>query len=562
MSNQFKVNTTSLNLRSAPIVAPSNIIVALPDGQVVTKLSVASNNDWWEISTAISGSTITGFVSHRFLISLDGSLAGIVANGETLTIDELKANKQLVLEIQKRLRNLGLYPGGQWIDGNLGNEGSRTRQGLDKFFTAMGLALPSKANAINPISAQALLDTQQITSVLDKAKNQTAVLAELTDIQSDTPVPNGYFAYLDRTIKNSPFELEVKNYPTYLAQQPDGTNIVSYGKTFTFADTGKTVTFSDYPSRGDKPTIDGKGLDFLDSSIDHACVCVGSFVAGEDEIKTHWLGRKSLVPVQFLSSTKFIAVLNTICQLNKDHPNCDVDNCVIGVGVGGKRYAFPALVEDMLTYAAKIASSNSIAAMFKRFSTRKGLEDWVKGVTDNQNIEFRGYYGENSFIDSPNLIDTTLGNPPLLKSASEVGGGPNSISAYDLVRLISMLGWHLHLPRAAQLPDLTDFQWISLESVVRAMGVDTARYVDVALETLGLVNMVSEPVVISKLGLGNSALTYVAHVKLVDNRQVPSKLRTLAMALWTSPGSNTKRDNNMAAAVTEIIRRVFTEELV
>ena len=121
-----------------------------------------------------------------------------------------------------------------------------------------------------------------------------------------------------------------------------------------------------------------------------------------------------------------------------------------------------------------------------------------------------------------------------------------------------MLGWHLHLPQSARLPDA---QWGSLESVVRAMGVDTARYVDIALETLGLVNVVSEPVVISKLGLGNSALTYVALVKLVDNRKVPSKLRTLAMALWTSPGSDTNRDNNMAAAVTEIIRRVFTEEL-
>jgi antitoxin component of RelBE/YafQ-DinJ toxin-antitoxin module len=121
-----------------------------------------------------------------------------------------------------------------------------------------------------------------------------------------------------------------------------------------------------------------------------------------------------------------------------------------------------------------------------------------------------------------------------------------------------MLGWHLHLPKGVRLPGA---QWNSLESVVRAMGLDTARYIDIALETLGLVNVVSEPVIISKMGLVPSSLTNVAFVKLVDNRQAPAKLRTLAMALWTRAGSDVNRDNNMAVAVTEIIRRVFTEEL-
>jgi hypothetical protein len=164
-----------------------------------------------------------------------------------------------------------------------------------------------------------------------------------------------------------------------------------------------------------------------------------------------------------------------------------------------------------------------------------------------------------AFINDPIMFDTTLaGDQRVLKAAPDVGEGGNSISAYDLVRLLSMLGWHLHLPSGVRLPAA---QWNSLESVVRAMGVDTARYIDIALEILGLVNVVSEPVVISKLGLGNSALTYVAHVRLVDNRLTPPKLRTLSLALWTSSGSTVTRDNHMAAAVTEIIRRVFTEEL-
>jgi Bacterial SH3 domain len=558
MPEQFKVNATSLNLRSSPVVDSSNILTTLPHGHTVIRLEISSDG-WWEVSAVLNGQSFQGFVASKFLISLDVSLAGIVANNKILTFDELKQNKLLVIELQKKLRNLGLYPGGQWIDGLLGSQTSRTWQGLNTFCTFFALSLPSTDNAMNSTLAQALLDKKQILSILEQAKNAGSILTSLAKIQSDTPVTGGHLAFLDRTIKNSPLELEVKNYPTYLSRHPDGISLISYGKTFQLSGSGKIVTFDDYPSLGNRPNIDSTGLDFLDDSIDHACVCVGSFIQGSDEIKTHWLGRQSLVEAQFLSSTKFIGVLNTICQLNKTHPNSDVDNCVIGYGSANKRYSFPALVEDILTYGEKIAPSNSIAAMFKRFSSRQGLEDWTIAITGNQGLSFRGYYGFPPFIDSPILFDTTLtGNQVVLKAASEVGGGPNSISAYDLVRLISMLGWHMHLPHGLRLPDA---QWSSLESVVRAMGVDTARYIDIALETLGLVNIISEPVVISKLGLGPSALTYVALLRLVDTRQVPAKLKTLAMSLWTSGGSDVNRDNNMAAAVTEIMRRVFTEEL-
>lgn len=561
MADQFKVNTAGLNLRSSPVVEPTNILTTLFSGQVVTKLAVASDDNWWEVSTVVGGQTFRGFVAHRFLVPLGVTLEDIATSGKTLTFDELKQNKQLVVEIQKKLRNLGLYPGGPWIDGILGSQNSRTWKALQQFSTAFSLNAPTTSDAINPSLAQALLEKQQIPSILNDASNAASILNKLADIQSDTPVSGGHLAFLDRTIKNSPFEQEVKKYPANLTRQPDGTSLVSYGKTFQLAESGTTVIFEDYPTIGVLPNIDGTGLDFLDDSIEHACICVGSFVPGDDEIKAHWLGKRSLVEVQFLSSTKFIGVLNTICKLNTTHPNCDVDNCVIGFGIGNKRYSFSALVEDILTYGNRIAASNSIAAMFKRFSTRKELEDWTIAITGNQGLSFRGYYGADfpPFIDAPILFDTTLtSDQRVLKAAPEVGGGPNSISAYDLVRLISMLGWHLHLPASVALPGS---QWNSLESVVRAMGVDTARYIDIALETLGLVNVVSEPVIISKLGLGNSALTYVALVKLVDNRQNPAKLRTLAMALWTSPGSDVNRDNNMAAAVTEIMRRVFTEEL-
>ena len=150
----------------------------------------------------------------------------------------------------------------------------------------------------------------------------------------------------------------------------------------------------------------------------------------------------------------------------------------------------------------------------------------------------------------------SFSNPP------PPNGGNNAVSAYDLVRLISMLGWHQHLAPNAQLPFA---QWKSLESMVRAMGVDTARYVDVALETLGLINVISEPVVISKVGFGESSMTYVAFVRFIDNSVNPKKLRAFSLALRcpkNNGASDDFCDTRLAAAVTEIIRRIVQEELV
>jgi hypothetical protein len=385
------------------------------------------------------------------------------------------------------------------------------------------------------------------------------VLNKLTAIQKDTPVVDDHVAFLDRTIKNSPIATQINQYPARLSQRPDGQSVVSYGKSFQPIATKKPVTFESYPSKGTKPQIEPQGLDFLDRNIESGCVCIGSFVPGESGIKTHWLGRNATKPLQFLSATKFIPLLNVICQVHALSPQCDIDNCMIGTDSQGKRYRFYELATDVVSYDARIASSNSLSAMFKRFTQRQDLEDWIKAITNNNAIEFKGYYGETPFIANPELFDTTAGTTaPLLTAAPEVGTGNNYVSAYDLVRLISMLGWHHHLSTDRRLPAA---QWRSLESLVRALGWDTARYVDVALETLGLVNVMTEPVVISKLGLGNSALTYVALAQFIDRRQPTAKWRTLAMALWAPNGTDAERDTTMATAVTEIIRRISTEEL-
>lgn len=480
------------------------------------------------------------------------TLNDIASSSLTLDRSQLKADRGLVREIQIKLRNLGLYPGGQWIDGDLGNGDTFSWKGLQEFCQAVALpGLPSQTVSINAELAQKLLTTQQLLFILEQAGDTDFILEKLKKIQQHTLilVDIGVSeAFVSRTTQNSPFAGEIVNYPQYLTQKPDGTSIIS---------SGDSSLFSDYPDRDRLPNIDPTGLNFLPSYISHACVCLGNFGDGTNPIKTRWLGKDALAPVQFLSATKFIGVLNAICQINTGFPTVDIDNCVIE----SPRHRFHELIVDLVSYRkdaeGNIGRSNQIGALFKRFTKRQDLEAWVKQQTGNNNLEFRGAYGLPPLIDDPKIKDTASG-ATVLRWTDRGNTGDNHLSAYDLVRLISMLGWHLHLTFNTRLPSA---QWNSLESVVRAMGTDPARYVDIALETLGVINVISEPVVISKSGWGDSAFTYVAFVKFIDRRFQPAKLRTLAMALWTPDGSFELRDTHLAAAVTEIIRRILTEEL-
>jgi hypothetical protein len=55
-------------------------------------------------------------------------------------------------------------------------------------------------------------------------------------------------------------------------------------------------------------------------------------------------------------------------------------------------------------------------------------------------------------------------------------------------------------------------------------------------------------------------MTYATLVQFVDNRITPSKLRTFALALrCPNPASDDDKDTNLAATVTEIVRRILTK---
>jgi peptidoglycan hydrolase-like protein with peptidoglycan-binding domain len=495
----------------------------------------------------------------------------IIDNNLSLSRSQLKTDRALVMEIQTKLANLGFYPGGGWIDGGLGELNSFSWRGFIDFCTRVGgVSIPSINIAIDPNIAKKLLKTKQVDSILNSA-NANTILEKLREIQNSpsAPIINGNTVastFVARTINKSPFQKLINDYPTNLAQKPDGTSIVSTGARLTLP-TGNIVNFRDYPDRGDRPTIDDTGLNFLASNISHACVCVGSFTDAISPIKAHWLGKNASESVNlWWSTTKFIGVLNTACQINNLFPNTDVDNCIIK----SPKNSFHDLVKDMVSYQGQ--SSNGIGNLFKSFSRREDLSDWIRNQTGNSTVDFRGSYTKELLIINAKIEDLTNGKTVL--TATELGDATttNSLSAYDLVRLISMLGWHQHLSNTAKLPSA---QWKSLESIVRAMGHDTARYVDVALETLGIVNLISEPVIISKVGWGDltnndgswksGSMTYAAFVKFVDRRTSPGKLRTFAFALRCpnpdGAGSFNFRDTRLATAVTEIVRRIFTEEL-
>ncbi|NER46908.1 MAG: peptidoglycan-binding protein [Symploca sp. SIO1A3] len=361
-------------------------------------------------------------------------------------------------------------------------------------------------------------------------------------------------------IESSPYKETIKDYSSYLSLKPDGKNLVSG----IVADT----TFSPYPQIGQLPEIDQQGLKFLDQDITEACICIRSLVKGQ--IQTKWLGRKALANDEFWSTSKILPILNLVSRLNTNYPNIDLENCYIRgtdqLGVD-QDYPFSDLVRDVISYEENIATSNSLGVMFKQFSTQREITDWVKTITGNPDLKFLGGYGEQPFIEQPELFDNTT-QQMMLASTAPKHRGDNSISVYDLTRMISMVGWHDHLPKTCQLPGV---QWHNLATIVKALGTDPARYLDLAIAKLGLQEVIDYPVIISKLGNGATSIrnrteaVYVALVQLVlrNRSDEPGKLISLSMAIkgakQLSPRNLDQEvvelDAIMATEVTEIIRR-------
>ncbi|HEY9878195.1 MAG TPA: hypothetical protein V6D29_07045 [Leptolyngbyaceae cyanobacterium] len=515
---------------------------------------------------------------------------------------QLRGNAFLVRDIQTQLRKVHLYPRKQAPNGRFLLV---TQMGLLEFCQI--LQLPNVQNyTLDATLAQALREVDIVDFSLKAAKNRDRIFREY--YQQEKGYDASHLAFLDKGIQGSPFEKLVENYPTHLGlkhskpAQPTSTltqadvpqiprrslfgEAIIGSKARLFASDlaspsppttqsanyhALCLTPQPYPNRGVLPAIADDRLAFLHPDIQQACLCLGQF--SQNQLQVNWLGRNALSTGELWSATKIIPLLNLVSQLHTKSLQSDIDNLVIRSGNRSQGFNVHDLAVDMVNYEYDISSSNALAAMFKLFSTPQSIETWLRTITGNTKLTFRGNYGEGPFIGSPVLWDKQL-KKPVLKAADARHGGPNAISTYDLTRLITMLGWHTHLPASAQLPRA---QWKSLESVIRAMGMDSARYVDVAIERLGLRQVIQSPVIASKMGFGYSGerrrteLVYSAFVQFADMRPKVANegappIRTFGLTLLAAKRLGdgdreaTLLDARIAAEVTEIIRRVMLEE--
>ncbi len=434
--------------------------------------------------------------------------------------------------------------------------------------------------------------------VSNPALNASSQSIFQTFLQQEAGYGESQLAFLDRGIQNSPYRASVAQYPQRL-QQPEGVVIPPSRQAMSAAKIASYPT--PYPKQGELFFVDEGGLEFLPADILAGCVCLATTVNGE--LHGRWLGRDALSDRQLWSATKFIPLLNLADRINAIDPQINIGQCNVSAADSRDGKAFPRnrkasprnrkssylltdLATSMMTYDNRMGSSNALAVMFKRFETPARLEQWTQQMTGSQSLSFQGRYGEAPFIEQPELW-RFLGKPlplqrhqVLLQSAGVPYQGENLMSVYDLTRLLSMAAWHWQLPTSARIPNI---QTPSLESILRILGVDTARYVEVALETLGLMEAVKSPVILSKCGFGRSderdrtELTYCALVQFSLPRSIsnptapdPSATYQRYSACFTLIAAQADGDVDaearyvdalMASTVTEIIRRLVLGKL-
>lgn len=307
-----------------------------------------------------------------------------------------------------------------------------------------------------------------------------------------------------------------------------------------------------YPATGVLPRVE-KGLDFLDPSINEACVVVGGWQDGQ--LRSRWVGRNALEPAQMWSATKTFPMTRVAVKAS----GAKLENCTLTGGLPLTR-AFDAIV----SYRDGGSASNRHARTLKHFDTPAGLESWLHRSTGNPTSTFRGGYGEPASIARPTLKE---GDKTVLTASGFEHKGENLVSAYDLCRMLSNTAWHPHLRPESRLPGL---QQAGADTLARALGTDSARFVDVSLEALGLQDRIENPVVLSKLGFGLSdsrkrwESVYSAFVSFTDKQT--GETHQLAMALRghhepSGPRPAVELDARMAASVAQIIQQVVDGKL-
>jgi Putative peptidoglycan binding domain len=524
----------------------------------------------WLLTDGVVGPMTLGEIDDTISV-LDGqaTLKAFAAGSASLDMASLRENALLSLAIQRRLRGLGLYPGGKLIDGDFG---PKSQAALKHLCDETDLVtIPFQ---LTPEIADKLLITQQIPSVLASSQKTSNVSKKLGEIQDDilktlseAEKKQGKLGFLDMGAQQSPFKKDIHRGREFLAATKSaGIQSSSPG----------TLSFSSYPNIGTAPTIDASSLNFLGSDITEACLCLGHFDGGQ--LTTSWLGKEALDLVECWSASKIIPILNVLCKVGDRVPSNPSDLILKNTGSARRQFELSDVLVDICSYRSDglgQVSSNALSATLNAFENNR--ERWIKNQTGNTKaIQFGGKYYDDATIRVPEIQDKSSKSQIL--GFQEAATGGNLISVYDLTRFISLVGWHRLLSSSQTLPrqTLPSISDRGLNLAITALGTDSARYVDTAISTLGLENVVDSLVVLSKLGFGYSdpkrrnvtELIYTAFAQFID-KQKPTepKLRSFALTLRTSkPGGGNavaiQTDTAIATAVTEIIRRIVTDNFV
>jgi hypothetical protein len=476
-----------------------------------------------------------------------------------------------VRRLQEQLSQLGFYAGK--LDSDFGGQ---TDLAVNDFQRRLGFlpdgkvddkinqAIQSALGSAIPGGSSCFKAFKKIQDDLFAQKAADADHLAFLDRGIDEVKPGDYPSLPKRKFPESPFKKQIPNYPLSLQVKPDGLTLV--------APADPAGLFQPYPLLGKRPSFGAGGgtndtLAFLSDEIQQACLCVGRFDLETAAMQARWFGRSAFSPVQFWSATKYLSPISVVCQANKKNPMIKITECRIHQQNAIRSSSdprFDQLFLDMVSYRKGVARSNAVGLMFKRLcnSGEPNIEQWLSALTGSAGVQFLGGYGVDAFISQPELY----GSSGPLVTSRDPGSSSNRVSAYDLVRAITMLGWHHALVPAARLPGA---QWHSLSSLVCGLGADTARYLDVALQQLKLDQVIQSPVILSKLGFGTlnqgtDAFTTAAFVQFIDPRSTPRTLRSFAFALRlpTSAAQAPTHDAKMASEVTELVRRVVADALI
>ena len=377
--------------------------------------------------------------------------------------------------------------------------------------------------------------------------NRQALFKELMAQEQAEGSNVNHLSFLDRGLASSPYKDEVEAIAERLARPHERTDVTATLEAHRDEDP--------MPPRGEMPRVIAEGpFSGFSPTLHSACVAVMRYKAAGPQLR--WYGRRPLVNCQFWSSTKILQAFNLVSLLNSKHPQISIASTSLSpVGGSSPRIPFFSLMQNIVSYDKGVGYSNGGSETLGRFLLRQEREAMVEAHTGHDH-SFRGAYGGGSLIARPRLV---LGSgQTLLTAPSSIGStGPNLMSPYDLTRMIAMAAWHMHLSSEQWVKGA---QWHSLSTVLQAMGHDSARYLDVAVNKLGLVGKIDEVVMATKLGFGISSasrkaqLTYVGTFQFRDRRLSPPITRRMCFALRGEHTNAVALDAQMAVEVTDLVR--------